>query len=164
MKHPDNRQSGFSIIDMIMGLGILAIAIVGIQIAQNNYINMSNRVEIGLRGVSLGNSVMNQIRMHRYDENATFPWGDTLGTDVGESTLSDYDDIDDYAGATWDFSGEGFPGYTVTSRGFNINVPPHWLDSVGVGPNFKRIIVRVNHPELESPLLFSSIMAGILNE
>ncbi len=164
MKRPDNSQSGFSIMDMIMGLSILAIAIVGIQIAQNNYINMSNQVEISLRGTSLGNSVMNIIRMHPYDENTLPPWSTTLGQDSGESTLVDNDDIDDYAGASWDFSADGFPGYTVSSRVFYINHYSSWLDSVGTGTSFKRIIVSVDHPQLESPLVFSSLMAGVTDE
>ncbi len=162
MKRLDPSQSGFSLIDMVMGLGILAIAIVGIQVAQNNYISMSNQLEAGLRGISLGNSVMNTIRMHRFDENVKAPWAASLGPD--SEIMTAYDDIDDYAGAAWDFSSEGFPGFTVQSRVFCINHSVSWLDSVGTGPDFKRIIVTVNHPELESPLVFSSIMAGIYSE
>ncbi|NQV41712.1 MAG: hypothetical protein HQ506_05095 [Candidatus Marinimicrobia bacterium] len=164
MKRLNASQAGFSIIDMIMGLSILAIAIVGIQIAQNNYINMSNQVEISLRGISLGNSVMNLIRMHPFDENSLPPWSATLGQDSGESALVDNDDIDDYAGASWDFSADGFPGYIVTSRVFCINKDVSWLDSVATGLSFKRIIVSVNHPQLESPLVFSSLMAGVTDE
>ena len=164
MRHPDNSQSGFSIIDVIMGLSILAIAIVGIQIAQNNYINMSNQVEISLRGISLGNSVMNQIRMHRYDENTDPPWSLTLGQDSGESTLADNDDIDDYEGASWDFSAEGFSGYTVATQVFYIDLNTSWLVEVVPRSSFKRIIVSVDHPQLESPLVFSSLMAGVTDE
>ncbi|MCF6237573.1 MAG: hypothetical protein L3J79_01960 [Candidatus Marinimicrobia bacterium] len=162
MKRPD-PQSGFSIIDMIVGLSILAVAIVGIMIVQQNYIQMSSNVELGLRAISLGNSVMNTIRMHAYDENASSPWSSTIGanTDAGESALADYDDIDDYAGATWDFSSDGYLGYSVTTRVFYIDIATSWVDSVGPTTSFKRIIVRVDHSDMESPVVFSSLVAGI---
>ncbi len=156
-----NSQSGFSIMDMIMGLSIIAVAIVGIQIAQNNYVNMSSRVEVGLRAISLANSVMNVIRMHDFDENSAAPWSLTLGTDTGESSSTLYDDIDDYSGATWDFSGDGFPGFSITTTVHNIDINSSWLSSVGSRTNFKRIIVQIDHPSLASPVVFSSIMVGI---
>ncbi len=147
--------------DMIMGLSIIAVAIVGIQIAQNNYVNMSSRVEVGLRAISLANSVMNVIRMHDFDENSAAPWSLTLGTDTGESSAALYDDIDDYSGATWDFSGDGFPGFTITTTVHNIDINSSWLSSVGSRTNFKRIIVQIDHPSLANPVVFSSIMVGI---
>ena len=56
MKRLRNPQAGFSIIDMVMGLSMIAIAILAIQTAQSNYVTQSTQVEIGLRAVSLGNS------------------------------------------------------------------------------------------------------------
>lgn len=161
MKLPKQSQSGFSLIDIIVGLSILAVAIVGIQLAQRNYVTFSTQVEVNLRAISLGNSVMNTIRMHRFDENASAPWDSTLGTNTGESTLTDYDDIDDYAGASWDFSSDGFPGYVVSSRVFCVDLSSSWLDSVGAFTSFKRIIVSINHGEMETPVVFSSIVSGI---
>jgi hypothetical protein len=161
MKRPRHSKSGFSIIDMIMGLSIIAVAIMAIQVAQNNYVNMSTRVEVGLRAVSLGNSVMNIVRMHRYDENSSSPWSTAYGTDTGESTSADYDDIDDYAGTSWDFSGDGFAGYTVTTRVHCVDLTTSWTDSVGPGSTFKRIIVSIDHDAMDSPMIFSSLMAGI---
>jgi len=161
MKPLRQSQSGFSIIDMIIGLSIIAVAILAIQVAQGNYVNSSTRIETGLRAVSLGNSVMNIIRMHRYDENTSAPWSTSYGTDAGESTSADYDDIDDYAAASWDFSGDGFSGYTVTTRVFCVALGSSWVDSVGPGTSFKRIIVSINHDAMDSPMIFSSIMAGI---
>ena len=160
MKRHRRSQSEFSLIDMIMGLSIIAVAIVGIQLAQRNYVEMSTQVETNLRAVTLGNSVMNTIRMHRFDENTSSPWVATLGAD-GESSMSDYDDIDDYAGASWDFSSDGFAGYTVSTRVFCINLDTSWLDSVAVGQDYKRIIVSVNHPAMDVPAIMTSIFAGI---
>ena len=159
MKHR-NSQDGFSIIDMVIGLSIIAIAIVGIMSAQRNYIQMTSEVEVGMRAISLGNAVMNTIRMHSFDENSTAPWSTTLGEDAGESVLDDYDDIDDYAAATWDFS-YWFPGYTVQTRVFNIDLSSSWLDSVDYATDYKRIIVSVDNSVLENPIVFSSIYAGI---
>ncbi|MBT4033606.1 MAG: hypothetical protein HOB84_11630 [Candidatus Marinimicrobia bacterium] len=161
MRHLKQFQTGFSIIDMIIGISIIAIAILAIQVALSNYISMSTRVEVGLRAVSLGNSVMNTIRMHRYDENLSSPWSISYGTDAGESTSADYDDIDDYAGTSWDFSGDGFAGYTVTTRVHCVDLTTSWTDSVGPGTNFKRIIVSMDHDAMDHPMIFSSLMAGI---
>ncbi len=159
---PLSSQAGFSLIDMIMGLSIIAVAVVGIMIAQRNYIQMSSQVEIGIRAVSLANSAMSIVRMHRYDESRTAPWGASLGYDSGESTLSDCDDIDDYTGATWDFTSDGFTGFTVSSRVFNVNVTTSWLDSVGPGTNYKRIIISVDHDVLDDPVVISSIYTGVV--
>ncbi len=159
---PRSLNRGFSIIDMIMGLGILAVAIVGIMTAQRAYVSMSSEVEVKLRAISLGNSVMNVIRMHRFDENVSDPWGASLGTDTGETTSADYDDIDDYAGATWDFSSDGFEGYSVLTRVFNVNLTSSWLDSVNVRTNYKRILVHVYNTSMDSSMVFSSIYAGIV--
>jgi len=99
--------------------------------------------------------------MHRYDENLDAPWSSSYGTDSGESTSADYDDIDDYANAIWDFSADGFSGFSVTTRVFCVALATSWEDSVGPGASFKRIIVSIDHDALNSPMKFSSIMAGI---
>lgn len=156
-----HQNSGFSLVDTIIGMTIIAVAIVGIQIAQTNYVRASDRTEFGVRAVTLANSVMNIIRMHNFDENANSPWSTSLGEDTGESSLADYDDIDDYADGSWDFSGDGFDGFSVQSRIFYVAVPTNWLDSTGTATNFKRIIVSVNHSVLEAPVIVSSIVAGV---
>jgi len=160
MLHHKAKQ-GFSIPDMIMGLSIIAVAVVGMMFAQRNYVQMSNRVELGLRAVTLANSVMNTIRMHRFDESLHKTWSTSLGADGGESTAADYDDIDDYAGTSWDFSSDGFTGFTITSRVFNVHLGTSWVDSVGPGTDYKRIIVSVNHAVLDGPVVVSSLYAGI---
>ena len=156
-----SSQSGFSIMDMIIGLSIVSIAIVGILLAQRNYINSAAKVEVGIRAVTLGNYVMQTIRMHRFDENPTPSWSTSYGPDTGESTMASYDDIDDYAAASWDFSSDGYAGYSVSTRVFCVDLSSSWLDSVGPGTNYKRIIVGVSNPALEGPVIFSSLYAGI---
>ncbi len=160
MKRPD-PQSGFSIVDMIIGLSIVAIAIVGIMLAQQNYVRMTSQVEASLRAIALGNSVMQTIRMHRFDEETKPPWSISYGTDTGESGMSNYDDIDDYAGATWDHSSYGYAGYSVNTRVFCIDLESSWVDSVGPGKNYKRIIVSVSNSTLDEPIVLSSIYAGV---
>jgi len=160
MKH--RSDSGFSITDIIMALSIISVAIVGIMLAQRNYIQSTSQVEVGLRALSLANSVMSTIRMHRFDENLNEPWDVTPGAEEGSA--DNYDDIDDYAGVSWDFSGDGFLGFTITSRVFNVDLNSSWLDSVDVRTSFKRIIVSVDHGVLNSPVVLSSVYAGIDGE
>ena len=154
-------QSGFSILDMIIGLSIVSIAIVGILLAQRNYTTQAAEVEVGIGAVTLGNHIMQTIRMHRFDENPTPPWSTSYGTDAGDGTFPNVDDIDDYANGSWDLSSDGYEGYTVTTRVFCVNLSSSWLDSVGPGTNFKRIIVSVDNSVLKDPVVFSSIYAGI---
>lgn len=160
MRRLDHRQAGFSIIDMIIGLSIVTVAILAIQVAQSNYVNQSTKVEMGMRAISLGNSVMNTIRMHRYDENTSSPWSTSYGPDTGETTAADYDDIDDYAAASWDFSSDGFSGFTIQTRVFCVALNTSWVDSVGPGTSFKRILVTVDHEAMDRPMIFTSLMAG----
>lgn len=157
-----NPQAGFSILDMIIGLSIISIAVVGILLAQGNFANSAAQTEVGLKAVSLGNYVMQTIRKHRFDEETNTPWSTSYGTDTGESSSSDYDDIDDYANASWDFSSDGYLGYTISTRVFCVDLSNSWVDSVGPGSDFKRIIVQVNHDALDNAVVLSSLYAGII--
>lgn len=154
-------SSGFTITDLIVGMMIIAVAIVGMMYAERAYIQNADRVELGVRGVSLGNAVMNTIRMHRYDENTSSPWSSSLGTDSGESSSSSYDDIDDYVGTSWDFSSLGYPGFTVSTRIFYVDIETSWMDSVGGPTGFKRIIVTIGHAGLSSDISMSSLMGSL---
>ncbi len=157
----DRKSSAFSIPDLIMGMFIIAIALIGIMYGERAYIANADRVELGVRGVSLGNAVMNTIRMHRFDENTSSPWSSSLGSDTGESSSSDYDDIDDYAAASWDFSSLGYTGFSVTTRIFYVDINTSWLDSVGGPTHYKRIIVTIDHTGMKNSLNFTSLLASL---
>ncbi len=154
------NQAGFSIPDMLVGLSIVAVAIVGVLYAQRSYVRQADVIEIRSRATTLANSVMSTIRMHRYDENTDEPWSATLGANSGETSTADYDDVDDYAAASWNFSALGYPNFTVSTRVFYVDIQNSWLDSVGGPTSYKRIIVSVDHDVLDRPLVISTLAAG----
>lgn len=153
-----NRDAGFSIPDIIMGMTIIAVAVVGIMGVQRNYVEQVNRTIIQTRAISLGNAVMSTIRMHRYDENASEPWSSSLGAD--SETMANYDDIDDYAYTSWDFSSLGYVGFDVLTKVWYVDTGTSWLDSVAGPTDFKRITVIVDHDILSDPIVFYSLAGG----
>ena len=155
-----NRNAGFTITDIIMGMSIIAIAVVGVLSIQNNYVNQASQIELRTRAVSLGNAVMSTVRMHRFDENTGIPWTSNANLGSDSESMSGYDDVDDYVDASWDFSSLGYAGFTVTTRIFYVNIANSWVDSVAGPTDYKRIIVGVNNAELSTPVRLSTLVGG----
>ena len=145
------NQSGIAIIELIVGIMILGIAFVAFMNVHGNVRAKSVNVELMSRATGLANSVMGKIRAHDFRDDSASP--STLGPD--EASSSDYDDVDDYAGFAWSYT--GYVGYSVTSRIFFVNPATSWLDSVGTATNHKRVIVSVDHGGLDSPTVLTSL-------
>ena len=151
-----NSHSGFSIIELIMGVMIIGVAFVAAMFAHTQIQTMSTRVEFTLRSTVLANSVMRVVRSNNYDENESPPWSNTLGPE--EPSVSEFDDVDDYIGYDWPFQSAGFVGYTVTTRVFYINSSISLLDSTGMITDYKRIIISVHTDGLPEPVVLSSLI------
>ena len=84
-----------------------------------------------IQGVIL-NSIQNEIRSRKYDENSTAPWSSLIGKDTGETLVEDFDDIDDFHGynisSITDHPGYGYSvevKYVSLENGaFNLNPNP----------------------------------------
>lgn len=154
------KNKGFSLTDLILGMMIISVAIVGILYAQNSYITRAGEVELGVRGVTLANAVMHTIRMHNYDEQSVSPWSSTLGTETGESSMSLFDDVDDYNGASWSPGSMGYPGFTITTSVIYVDVSSSWITSVTGPTEYKRIIVQVDHSGLDETIEMTSLIGS----
>ena len=153
------NQSGFTLIDTIIGIVIMGIVLTGVILMVLDLSVKSVRNETMAKGTAYANSVMNYIRAHRFDENYNtlgMPWTYPLGQDVGDS-----DDIDDFIGADWSII-PGFTdvGYQATSNVFYVDHLVNLLDSCPYTTNYKRIIVTVSHDGLPSPIVLTSIMTA----
>ncbi len=153
------NQSGFTLIDTIIGIVIISFVLTGILFVVIDLNVKSIRNEIVAKGTVYANSVMHYIRAHRFDENYTIssqigPWTYPLGQDSG-----DYDDIDDFIGADWSIiPGFADVGYQASSNVVYVDVLVSLMDGCNYATNYKRIIVTVGHDDLPNPILLTSIM------
>ena len=153
------NQSGFTLIDTIIGIVIISFVLTGILFVVIDLNVKSIRNEIVAKGTVYANSVMHYIRAHRFDENYTTggqgdPWTYPLGQDSG-----DYDDIDDFNGADWSII-PGFTdvGYQASSNVVYVDILVSLMDGCNYATNYKRIIVTVSHGDLPNPIVLTSIM------
>ncbi len=150
------NKSGFTLIDTIIGIVIIGFALTSIITVISNLYVKSIRIETLAKGTTYANSVMNYIRVHRFDENyntSGSPWTYPLGQDGG-----DYDDIDDFIGADWSIPGYSDIGYQATSNVFYVDHLINLIDACGYITDYKRIVVTVSHEELPNPIVLTSIM------
>lgn len=151
------KDSGFSLIELIVSMAILAL-IFGImfQVLTRHKL-MSAKTEIYTKAVFLGNELMQEILSKNYDENPTSPWTstDSLGLDTYDAN---YDDIDDYAGYS-NSSIPDFPGFTETIRVFYVWPNSSLDDSSYTRTDIKKIIVTVTHSEI-NPVILRTIMSS----
>ena len=151
------NQTGFAMIDVVIGTVILAFVLTGLLFVVGDLNFKSVRNETIEKATAFANTVMHNIRVHRFDENYNVtgsPWTYPLGQDGG-----DYDDIDDFIGADW----SGIPGYNSTGYQATSIVhyvdPPNMLNVCTYPTDFKRIIVSVNHTDLPNPIILTTIMS-----
>ncbi|MEE9190211.1 MAG: hypothetical protein V3U16_05530 [Candidatus Neomarinimicrobiota bacterium] len=155
------NSKGFAFIDFILGVVILGIAVVPVISILLNLRFDNNQVWLQSRAVTYANSIMHQIRAHRFDEATEAPW--TLPGSLG-SESSDGDDVDDFIGANW--SGiTGFSDFSVSTDIYYVNpISPTYniLDPYYVLPtNYKKIDIIVNHPNLNIPVGISSLVTPL---
>ena len=154
------NQSGFSLIDAIIGIMIFGFVLIGVLFVLLDLRVKSVENEVTAKGTTYANSIMNYIRGHRFDENYSTlgpPWTFPLGQDGGGG--GDYDDIDDFIGADWSIiPGYAELGYQATSDIFYVDERIDILANCGYMTYYKRITVTVSHAGLANPIVLTSIM------
>lgn len=152
-----NNQSGFTLIDTIVGIMIISIVLPVILIVMRDINIKSITNETMEKGTAFANSVIHNIIAHRFDENYNTtgaPWTYPLGQDSG-----DFDDIDDFIGADWSIiPGYVNMGYQAVSNVFYIDATVDLMTSCNYPTNFKRIVVTVNHANLSNPIILTTII------
>jgi MSHA pilin protein MshD len=179
------RQQGFTLIELVAVIVILAISLAGVTAAISGAISRSSDVLLETRAVALAQSYLDEILAKRFDE-LTAPRGIppcrsnctdeiNFGLDGGETDREDYDDVDDYHGldegldqATplQDAEGQDRLGYDnfrvrVTVRYLELD-PGDTEENLASEPNdltdekdAKLITVTVNHASVFSEWSFS---------
>ena len=150
---PHKNNHGFAYIDLIIGMVIIAIAVLPILLMITNMTNQHTQTLLLARGTTFSNSVMQQIRSARFDELDDPPWS-TLGSDSGTSDLNDIDDYNDNAIAAI----TGFLDFNVAVSVYYIDPIFSWTAPVGGPTDYKIIVVTVSHQNLNISLTLSSIM------
>ncbi|GEM_PF-649464 len=147
-------QSGFSLLEIIVGIVIIGIAFVGAMYALTEIQNRSSRIEIMLKATTMANDIMEIVRSNNFDEYNSSPWSNPLGPE--ENSPSQYDDVDDYIGYLWSFP--GFTGYQGSTRVYYVNPNVSWIDSANSVTNYKYIRVQVTHDGLDVPIVLTSLI------
>ena len=150
------NSKGFAYIDFIIGIIIIGIAVVPVISILLTLRFDNNQVLLQSRANTYANSIMHNIRAHRFDEATEAPWTapGSLGFD------GNYNDVDDFIGADW--SGiTGFSDFSVLTNVYYVDAgtPTYdWLNDASVITNFKKIDVEVNHPNMNSSVGLSSLV------
>lgn len=156
--------SGFTLIEIVVGLVVLAIALVGISSTLFQQARNSAEPVFQVRATELGQSLLTEILALDFDDassqgsstgscNASPPkqCSTTLGPEEGDR--ADWNDVDDFDGYTT--AGELLSGETISDlyRNFEVAVEVCYADSItgSCGPDatiedYKRIQVNVTTP------------------
>ena len=112
VRKTQRKHSGFSLIEMVVGISVLAIAMTAVTALVAPQATQSTDPIYQVRAAELGQSLLNEIMAKSFDE-ASNPSGGlvrcgeggttcstTLGPDTGETDPDAFDDVDDYHGYT----------------------------------------------------------------
>ncbi len=147
--------------ETIISIIIIAIAIVGILSVIYNVTQKGINPVIEMKATELGQAMLDEIILKRWDEDTPLGGGHidvslaNIGTETGENSREDFDDVDDYNGYSDGTNSEplkdeagnvltGFNGYSrsVTVEFSKPNGAPSGIDV----KNYKKITVKVTTP------------------
>jgi len=117
-KGQSRRVAGFSLIEIVVTLVVIAVVFVGVALVFYNAVRQSPQPVLNLRAAALGQAYLDEILTKRYDENSgqggiprcnstdpgSRPCSTSLGPDVSPTNAPalesrvEYDDVDDYNG------------------------------------------------------------------
>lgn len=162
MKATAFRQTGATLVEIIIAVALIGIALVPLTMSYSFTASHSADAMIEVRVVELGQAFMEEILSKRFDENSALGGAPpcsavttacaAIGADPGESRTT-FDDVDDYDGLDEmpprDSLGAVRPGY----EGFRVEVAVAYASASEVTnygldatTDLKRILVRVHPP------------------
>jgi prepilin-type N-terminal cleavage/methylation domain-containing protein len=141
--------SGFTLVEVLVSIILASLAFTIFLQALNTGKSVRQKSELRTKQSVILNSVENQIRARKFDENSSVPWSNTLGKDAGESSISQFDDIDDFHLYS-ESSISNFPGF-----GFNVSVyytstVSKFRSSISSQSNYKSVVVTISHATISS--------------
>ncbi len=142
------RQSGFTLIEILVTIVVVSIAAVALLSVFTNLVRGSADPAIQQQATTVAEAYLEEIMLRSFND----PQGGESGTTEGEAGRSEYDDVKDYralaaAAPAADQFGTAIPALsdydvTVTITNVSLNGIPS-VDSL-------RIDVRVDHPAIAS--------------
>lgn len=151
------KKNGFTLIEVIMIIVVVAIAIPALLIILGQEAKQSVNAELQVSATNVAQALMEEIKTKRWDENATVPPYSILGIDAPPDNAGDpstYDDVDDYA--------VGVPDVTVGGVTYSRSVQVCYVQSSDLnntspcvtagasGTDYKHIQVTVSNSTLGS--------------
>ena len=160
-KQPYKRQRGFSLIEMVVVIVVLAVGLTGLTLVINETIKQSPKPLVQTRAMELAQTYLDEILAKRFDEqsgqggiprcdstdNAAQICSNTLGDEEGGNRQL-FDDVDDYNGLN-NAPPVFASGTSVDNYGsYEVNVTVSYAGSeLGLGNRgAKRITVSVTTP------------------
>jgi len=149
MKKIQDTAKGFTLVEVMVALILLTLSFMVFLQALNT--GKTVRVHSELRTVQsvIMNSLENQIRARRYDENTASPWSPTLGKESGETAIMQFDDIDDFHQYTVDEVSE-HPAFGVSVAVTYVSAGSGFHTPQSNQTDFKSVMVRVSHKTLSA--------------
>lgn len=157
-------QQGFSLIELIAGIVIFAVAVSAMTGVLFPHARKSVDPVYQVRAAELGQSLLNEILGKAFDEQTDYTTGrrcgeggtsctlaGALGPDVAEAGVNDFDDVDDYDGYTQQQAQlDNGVNYNTLYRNFSFTVSVAYDgDYNGVNDNLtmaKRVDIAITTP------------------
>ncbi len=144
-------QRGFTLVEVMVVLILMTLSFMVFLNALNTGKSVRARSELRTIQSVILSSLENQIRARRFDENLSAPWSSTLGkeTSNGESSLTDFDDIDDFNGYSISSVSE-HPAFSCDVTVNYVSPTSGFHSSQSGQTDFKSVMVKVSHPTLSA--------------
>ena len=143
------NNRGFTLVEVSVVVIILTLAFMVFLKALNT--GKSVRVNSEIRTIqgSILSDIENQIRSRRFDENTNAPWSNVLGKDMGEISVEQFDDIDDFDEYSIS-SLSDYPGFGIYVDVFYANPETKFRVSQSIQTNYKNVAVTISHGTIAS--------------
>ena len=147
MKKIQDTAKGFTLVEIMVALILLTLSFMVFLQALNTGKTVRAHSELRTVQSVIMNSLENQIRARRYDENTASPLSSTLGKESGETAIMQFDDIDDFHQYTVDEVSE-HPAFGVSVAVTYVSAGSGFHTAQSNQTDYKSIMVRVSHKTL----------------
>tara|TARA_B100000886_G_C20420550_1_gene491344 strand:- start:2363 stop:2887 length:525 start_codon:yes stop_codon:yes gene_type:complete len=163
----NTNRSGFTLVEVLVAILLTGLAFMLFLQALNTGKSVRVKSELRTRQSLLLNSMQNQIRARRFDENLTAPWTDSnsLGIEDNEMLINQFDDIDDFnnynENSIVGYQGFGYEiavFYTEPALVSDLSSETYSFTYSNVTTNYKGVAISVKHltlPDLKDTLIIT---------
>ena len=146
------KSKGFTMIEVVVVLVLLSLALLTFLYALNTGKSVRVHSEIRTIQATLLNNLQNEIRARKFEDPTTGSITFGKETDQGESSINQFDDIDDFD----QYSVASIPGFESFGYSVAVKYVPLEENGFNLSPNpenqtnYKSITVTVSHKTLSS--------------